>query len=115
MGTNQQARRKPTLSPEEIEQQQVTELPPREAMTLIDTGSSLLGAYPDTADGLGAFDGTSTGDAAPPDTGGTADTTTRTLDTYADASGSESGTPNVTDSDRSEQITQSDSAVAGPS
>lgn len=104
------------LSQEELEEHMAAELPAREAMSLINTGSTMLPVYDGTTDS-GLLGGTSDSTG----TTGTADTATSTANdtaglagTDADASGTEPGTATTTSSDRSEQISQSDTAVAGP-
>lgn len=80
------------ISSAELEQQSATELPNREAMSLINTAPSILPAYADAAD-PGLLEGTPTQNTAPtPDLGG---------DQLAGA----------VEEDRSTQLTQSDSAV----
>lgn len=105
------------LMPEELDAQQVAELPERQAMSLISTdpSASMLTGYEGTADDLG-LTGTTTGDAGTSDAvGSTAAGATDLANdaaTEADASGSEPPAGSVTSTDRSEQITQSDTATA---
>ena len=93
------------LTAEELELESASELPNREAMSLIDTGGGLLTVYPGPTDTPETF-----GPAA--DTTGATDTANDVAGTAADASGSQPDTANVISDDRSEQITQSDSAFS---
>ena len=103
------------LSPEELEAQEAAELPTREALTLISTDPTTMPLY-NTADGSGMLGGTPSDSTGATDTAsGTANDAADMASTDADASGTEPGTASVTEGDRSEQISQSDTAVAGPS
>lgn len=108
------------LSQEELEEHMAAELPAREAMSLINTGSTVLPVYDGPTDS-GLLGGTSDTTGTTGTAAGTADTATSTANetagmagTDAEASGTEPGTATTTSSDRSEQISQSDTAVAGP-
>jgi hypothetical protein len=104
------------LSAEEIEGQAVAELPERQAMSLISTdpSASLLSGYGGTADGFGLTDTTGDQTGATDTASGTANSATGLASdaaaTDADASRSEAG--GVTDVDRSETYSQSDTATA---
>ena len=98
------------LSTEDLTEQLGVPLPAREALSLLSPDSSLLGAYP--MDGTDVTTGgwagaDQSGTEAAQDAGGSASD-------LADVSGRQSGEASVTDADRSEQFTSSDSAYAGP-
>ena len=88
------------LSEEDLAAHQATDLPEREAMSLISTGSTVLPVYDDGGQ-LGLFPG-----STPTDAGEASDLAS------SDAAAAESGAPSTTATDRSEQVTQSDSAYS---
>jgi hypothetical protein len=104
------------LSAEELDQQVAAELPERQAMSLISTdpSSSLLSGYGDAGGGFGLPDTTGDQTGATETASNTAGPATGfandAVSTQTDASGSEGGS--VTDVDRSEQYSQSDTATA---
>jgi hypothetical protein len=102
------------LTPEDLDAERITELPDREAMSLISTdpSSSLLGGFqmPDGVDGT-TTDTTGT-DGGASDAAGSAAATASRLG--IDGEASESSSPSMTDADRSEQFTTTDTATAGP-
>lgn len=104
------------LSAEEIERQTVAELPERQAMSLISTdpSASLLSGYGDSGSEFGLTDTTSDQTGVTNTASGTADSATGIATdaaaTEADASSTEGGS--LTDADRSETYSQSDTATA---
>jgi hypothetical protein len=93
----------PKLTPEQIEALRAGLLPDREAMSLLTTQP---GAYVGAFDELPSSPGPDTGPTA---AGGATDTA-GSASHLADADASGHGTESVTDADRSDQITQSDTA-----
>jgi hypothetical protein len=91
------------LTPEELEALRGGLLPEREAMSLLSTDpGSYVGGFEDLPSAPGADGGTGAA-------GGAADTA-GSASHLADADASGHGTESVTDADRSEQISQSDTA-----
>ncbi len=95
------------LTPEELKAQEPGPLPQREVMSLLTPVASALPAFTG-AEAPGIVDATPTGGAQD-----SANDAAGLGQTSADATGTEPGTATVTEADRSETITQSDSAVAG--
>ena len=105
------------LSPEELETQEAAELPVREAMSLISTGGeTLFGDFGSLDGGLGL---PATDDAGGLTDAGTTDDLTGTASdppastgTDGMASGTDPNSGSVSEDDRSERFTQTDSASA---
>jgi hypothetical protein len=95
----------PELTPEEIAALRGDLLPDREAMSLLATDpTALVGGFADLPTAPGADAGTGVADTAT----GTAGDASRLADADASAHGDES----VTDADRSEQISRTDTAMS---
>ena len=99
------------LTAQELEQQDIIDLPDRKAMTLISTLPHLPTTLPESGDG-GSLLGSADQPAGSTDTGGAPTDAVGATDVATDAAGSDSGSPSVTDQPRSEDFSSTHTATS---